>query len=400
MIVGPERHQGRRHPLGHGAGSAGESRRPQRRRHAAARFCQGRHPSPARGSIRICSSATACFATGSQRPSRPMPACRWSRASSPSSAAASGRSAPPSVGEATARPRTNDGTRRRDEGPLGIICGGGSIPPAVAARGQRGAAVRVVLFPLRGIVDRDAVEAYPHHWIAVGQFGRFLPPARAPRAAATSFSSVGLVRPSLRQVRLDWATLVAMPRIIRAFRGGDDHLLTGIGRIFEADGFRLLGAHEVAPDITAPSGALGRHQPDAEARSRDIARGFALLAAMSPFDVGQAAVVGKGPCARDRSGGGHRRDAPPHGRALREDGRIQAPARHRRAGQGAEATPGPPFRPALDRAATPCASASRAGLAGIAVVAGGYHRSPSRSASSRPPTSNGVFVVGSRPTAR
>ena len=87
--------------------------------------------------------------------------------------------------------------------------------------------------------------------------------------------------------RLDWATLFAMPRIIRAFRGGDDHLLTGISRIFEAEGFHLLGAHEVAPDITAPSGPLGRNEPDAAA-VEDIDRGFALLCALSPFDVGQA----------------------------------------------------------------------------------------------------------------
>ena len=93
-----------------------------------------------------------------------------------------------------------------------------------------------MLFPLRGIVDPDAVAAFPHCWIAVGQFGRFCRLARAEGCRDLVLVG-GMVRPSLREVRLDWATLVAMPRIIRAFRGGDDHLLTGIGRIFEAEGF-------------------------------------------------------------------------------------------------------------------------------------------------------------------
>src|ERR1700760_4214083 len=215
-----------------------------------------------------------------------------------------------------------------DEGPLGIICGGGAVPPAVAqAVIRRGR--RVVLFPLRGIVDPDAVAAFPHCWIAVGQFGRFCRLARAEGCHDLVLVG-GMVRPSLREVRLDWATLVAMPRIIRAFRGGDDHLLTGIGRIFEAEGFRLLGAPGVAPraprgapEITAPSGPLGRHLPDAAALE-DIERGFALLSAMSPFDVGQAAVVAKGRVlaieAAEGTDGMLRRVI-----AMREEGRLGLP---------------------------------------------------------------------------
>ena len=84
----------------------------------------------------------------------------------------------------------------------------------------------------------------------------------------------GLVRPSIWRMRLDWRALTQMPRVVRSFRGGDDHLLSGVARILERDGFRLIGVHEVAPDITAPPGVLGRHQPD-ESVMADIARGFA-----------------------------------------------------------------------------------------------------------------------------
>ncbi len=176
------------------------------------------------------------------------------------------------------------------ETPLGIICGGGTVPLAVAeAVTRRGR--RVVLFALRGWADAKAVAAYPHHWIALGQFGRFSRLAHAEGCLDIVFIGA-LVRPSITQLRLDWGTLRQMPRIIRSFRGGDDHLLTGVSRVFELDGFRVVGAHEVAPEITAPLGALGRHQP-APGANDDIDRGFALLAALSPFDVGQAAVVAR-----------------------------------------------------------------------------------------------------------
>ena len=123
--------------------------------------------------------------------------------------------------------------------PLGLICGAGTVPFAVADAVKRGGRP-VVLFPLRGWADAAAVRAWPHHWIALGQFGRFCRLARAERCRDLVLVG-GLVRPSLRQLRLDWGTLRQMPLIIRSFRGGDDHLLSGMGRMFEGAGFRLVG---------------------------------------------------------------------------------------------------------------------------------------------------------------
>ncbi len=172
--------------------------------------------------------------------------------------------------------------------PLGIICGAGTVPFAVADAVMRQGR-QVVLFPLRGWADTAAVAVYPHHWIALGQFGRFC--RLAHRQRCRDIVLVGsLVRPPILQLRLDWGALRQLPLIIRSFRGGDDHLLSGMGQLFEGAGFRLLGAHEVAPEIAAPLGALGRFKADT-AVEEDISRGFALLDAASAFDVGQAAVV-------------------------------------------------------------------------------------------------------------
>ena len=158
---------------------------------------------------------------------------------------------------------------------LGIICGAGMVPLAVAdAVTRRGRPV--VLFALRGWADATAVKAYPHHWIALGQFGRICRIARQEGCREMVFVG-GLVRPSIWRLRLDWGTLMQMPLIVRSFRGGDDHLLSGVGRLFEKGGFRVVGAHEVAPEITAPVGSLGRFGPNAAVED-DIGHGFALLA--------------------------------------------------------------------------------------------------------------------------
>ena len=75
-----------------------------------------------------------------------------------------------------------------------------------------------------------------------------------------------------------------------AFRGGDDHLLSGIGRMFEQDGFRMVGIRDVAPDMLMPEGRIARATPD-PAATADIARGREVLRALGPFDIGQAVVV-------------------------------------------------------------------------------------------------------------
>ena len=174
------------------------------------------------------------------------------------------------------------------EGPLAIICGGGALPFAVAdAVMRRGRSV--VLFPVRGWVDPKAVAPYPHHFIELGRYGRFHHQATA--AGCRDLVMIGTVlRPALRDIRFDWQALRELPTIIRMFRGGDNHLLSLLARLFEKRGFRFVGAHEVAPEILMPQGSIGQREPSERDRA-DIARGVALLSAMGPFDVGQAAVV-------------------------------------------------------------------------------------------------------------
>jgi hypothetical protein len=172
--------------------------------------------------------------------------------------------------------------------PLGLIAGGGVMPLAVAetlkARGQE-----PVIFALKGVCDPKAVERFRHHWIAVGQLGRATKLLRAENCKRLIFIG-NLVRPALSEIRLDWGTLRVIGGIWAAFRGGDDHLLSGIGRIFEREGFRLVGLKEIAPDLLMPEGCATRKMPD-QAALTDIAKGREVLRALGPFDIGQAVVV-------------------------------------------------------------------------------------------------------------
>jgi DUF1009 family protein len=171
--------------------------------------------------------------------------------------------------------------------PIGLIAAGGVMPFAVAdsltARG-----IEPVLFALKGACDPVRVERFRHHWISVGQLGRAVRLFRSEKCRDLVFIGT-LVRPALSEIRLDWGTLRVIGQVWAAFRGGDDHLLSGIGRIFEQDGFRMVGIKDVAPDLLMPEGCLTRATPGPDAVA-DIARGREVLRALSPFDIGQAAI--------------------------------------------------------------------------------------------------------------
>jgi DUF1009 family protein len=182
-------------------------------------------------------------------------------------------------------------TDARSGGPLAVICGGGSFPAAladaVAARGRR-----PVMFGIRGWADPKVVERYAHHWIAIGQAGRFFRLAKAENCREVLFIGT-VLRPPIAQLRLDWYTILLMPRVIRFFRGGDDKLLSGVAGVAESGGLRVVGVKDVAPELFVPEGVLGRHRPSERDRE-DIQRALKVIAALGPFDVGQAAVVANG----------------------------------------------------------------------------------------------------------
>ena len=162
------------------------------------------------------------------------------------------------------------------------------MPFAVAdSLSRRG--ITPVLFAIRGVCDAKQAARFRHHWISVGELGRATKLFRSEGCRDLIFIGT-LVRPALSEVRLDWFTLRAMGKIWTSFRGGDDHLLSGIGRILEEQGFRMVGIKDVAPDLLMPEGALTGARPDGHALA-DIEKAREVLRALGPFDIGQAVVV-------------------------------------------------------------------------------------------------------------
>lgn len=173
--------------------------------------------------------------------------------------------------------------------PLGIISGGGVLPFAVADAAI-GKGRSVVMFPIKGAADVDRVSAYPHHWIGVTEIRTLIALLRKEQCRDIVFIG-SLNRPSTWRLIFDIKEiLLLLPTVIAGLRGGDNHLLSTVARVAERQGFHVVGAHEVAPEILVKKGSLTARLP-APNQHESIKRGLALLNAMGAFDVGQAAVV-------------------------------------------------------------------------------------------------------------
>lgn len=274
-----------------------------------------------------------------------------------------------------------------DEGPLGIVAGSGAFPAAVADA-VRAQGREVVMFLIQGFAD-PALERYEHHWFRLGSLGSVTAKAKA-RGIRQVVMVGGLTRPRVRDLGFDWTMMRLLPRIARLFRGGDNHLLSGVLQLVSEQGFTLSGAHEVAPALLLPEGVLGGVAPGSQDRA-DIGRGLSVIRALGPYDVGQGVIVVDGWVAAVEAAEGTDQMLARYGE-LRASGRLRCPAGH---GVLVKA-PKPQQDRRIDLPSLGPATVTRAheaGLRGIAFEAGGAIV-PDAAALVAAADAAGLFIVG------
>jgi DUF1009 family protein len=174
---------------------------------------------------------------------------------------------------------------------VGIVAGGGSLPREIAEHVKAsGGAVHIVAIIGEG--DRDLSD-FPLTKVGWAQIGGMVRALR--NADVTELVIVGSVRrPDLGAIKPDLGFFLNLPAIARVVATtGDDSVLSGVVRFFESKGFKVVSPIEVAPALLVGEGPIGALQPEAH-EMVDIARGFDVVRALGPFDVGQAVVVTAG----------------------------------------------------------------------------------------------------------
>lgn len=176
---------------------------------------------------------------------------------------------------------------------LGLIAGRGRFPLDVA-RAARRRGERVVAVGFHGETDAALErEADAFTWVRLGELERLIQGLRA-----------GGVRDAVMAGKVPKTRLYADPeslrpdaRALRMLAGladrKDDTLLSALAGELASDGIRLRPQPEVAPELFAGAGPLGRTAPTGAQRA-DIAFAWPIAKALGDLDVGQTVVVRDG----------------------------------------------------------------------------------------------------------
>lgn len=169
---------------------------------------------------------------------------------------------------------------------LGVIAGAGSLPRLLAEAAGDSFVVR-----LAGVADA-AYAAQSSAECGMAEAGKILRVLKDSNCDAVTLAGV-VRRPDFSKLKPDWRGAALLPRVIAAAAKGDGAMLSVLVETLEAEGFLVVGADEVLASLVAPEGPIGSLAPNDEDWP-DIRKAAAIVAALGPFDIGQAAVVASG----------------------------------------------------------------------------------------------------------
>ncbi len=172
---------------------------------------------------------------------------------------------------------------------IGIIAGAGVLPLRLAEAAA--VAGRLFVVRLAGMADAD-FSGYAGAECGLAEAGKIIRSLKDAGCDAVVLAGV-VRRPDFSKLKPDWRGVALLPRVIAAANKGDGAMLGVLVETFEAEGFLVIGAEEVFADLAAPVGVVGAISPSDE-NWADIRKAAAIIAALGPFDIGQAAVVASG----------------------------------------------------------------------------------------------------------
>ncbi|WP_230533752.1 LpxI family protein [Microvirga roseola] len=182
-----------------------------------------------------------------------------------------------------------DDKARAEGGPIAIIAGAGQLPiQLVKHLARTGQDYRVLAF--RGFAQPE-LRRQAHASVDLLDLKTIMSTLDGWRPQAVSL--VGAVRrPGFSALLGAYSLLRNMQEVKEVIARGDDQVLRGAVMLLEERGHRVVGAHELAPDLVAGRAFQGALQPGEDDRQA-IAVGLDLLTSVSAFDIGQAAIVAR-----------------------------------------------------------------------------------------------------------
>ena len=255
---------------------------------------------------------------------------------------------------------------------IALIAGTGALPgilvEALVARGQP-----PLICQMDGFAP-DVRPDLPRLGFRIETLGTML--AALKTASVTQICLAGAMRrPMIEVGAFDALTAPLLPALQVALAKGDDGTLRAMIAIIEAQGFKVIGADGIAPDLLPPAGIPTQIGPGPE-HPADAVTGLAAIARMGRADLGQACVVQAGDVLTCEDDAGT--DAMLRGLALARRAGLSGGSSALSGGLATQAILVKSPKPGQDRRADlpvigpqTALLAAEAGLAGIVITAGG-----------------------------
>lgn len=174
---------------------------------------------------------------------------------------------------------------------LGIIAGGGTLPKTLINYCIQNKIPYFVLAVSGNASESDFSADIPHLFIRIGQAGTGLKHLKEEKVQ--DIIMIGTIRrPTLADLVPDLRTAAFFSKIgLKSL--GDDGILRALIKEIENEKMKVLGIHEIMPELLLPSGVLTSQKPDKQALA-DIKRGIQAAIKLGELDIGQSVVVQQG----------------------------------------------------------------------------------------------------------
>lgn len=177
------------------------------------------------------------------------------------------------------------------ESRLGIVAGAGDLPVRVAEY-ARASGRQPFIIGVKGFAEAPLMDRFDGAVVSIGEIGRQITLLRDADCAQVVFAGI-VRRPDFSALKLDLKGAQSLPAILAAAAKGDDALLRAVVQVYEGAGFAVVGADEVCADLMAPAGAFGKLEPG-QSDWRDIELAREVVEQLGKLDVGQGAVCRDG----------------------------------------------------------------------------------------------------------
>ena len=171
---------------------------------------------------------------------------------------------------------------------IAIVAGSGRLPvdlaQNLAAHGHRPFVVLV-----RGEASPELASC-DHEDLTVENFAGLAPLLKRRGITHVVFAGGISRRPKLGALKPSLALLKFLPRALAALAKGDDGMLRALAAAVEALGVKVVGAHQIAPDLLASEGPMTSIAPQ-KSDWRDLEAAAQAARAIGVLDIGQGAVA-------------------------------------------------------------------------------------------------------------